>query len=150
MAAPPEGVVTYGEAASLLGVAVPVVRGLVAHGILHPATEHRNGFPKLLPAAEVQQFAAHYLAIAVVAKQFQLHGGPLAFYLRESGAPLLAIALPDAGKGHAFFLPRDVAAEIQVPTRRMLKEQAQRRIKAARKRRWLAYKLTRENGARHV
>jgi hypothetical protein len=141
--APPEGVVTYGEAARLLGVAVPVVRGLVAQGIFQPAAEYRTGFSKLLPAAEVQQFAAHYLATAVVAKHLHLHGVSLALYLRESGAPLLAVALPDAGRGHAFFLPKNVAAEIELPTRRMLKEQAQRRIKAARKQRWVAYKLTR-------
>jgi hypothetical protein len=35
----PEGVVTFGEAAAVLGVAMPVVCGLVAQGILHTTAE---------------------------------------------------------------------------------------------------------------
>ena len=38
----PEGVVNYGEAAAVLGVAVPVIRGLVSQGFLHDATEYRD------------------------------------------------------------------------------------------------------------
>jgi uncharacterized damage-inducible protein DinB len=45
--------------------------------------------------------------------------------MRESGAPLLAIPLPDAGKGHAFFLSRDVAVRTQLPSRRLLRKLAQ-------------------------
>ena len=52
----PEGVVTFGEAAAVLGVAMPVVRGLVAQGILHTTAEYRNGLSKLLPAVDVQRF----------------------------------------------------------------------------------------------
>src|SRR5208283_4960363 len=42
----PEGVVTSGEAAAVLGVTMPVVRGLVAQGILHTTAEYRNGLSK--------------------------------------------------------------------------------------------------------
>ena len=129
----PEGVVTLGEAAEVLGVAPPVVRGLVAQGILHTTAEYRNGFSKLLPAVDVQCFAEGYVATSVLAKRFHLDSGSLARYLKESGTPLLAIPLADFGWGHAFFLRKDVAAQIQMPSRRMLREAAERRIVAARK-----------------
>ncbi|HYM74853.1 MAG TPA: hypothetical protein VE377_02655 [Candidatus Dormibacteraeota bacterium] len=140
----PEGVVTYGEAAAVLGVATPVIRGLVAEGILHITAEYRNGFSKLLPAADVQRFAAGYVATSVLAKRFHLDSGSLARYLKESGTPLLAIPIPDAGKGHAFFLGKDVAASIQLPSRWMLREEAKRRIKVARKTEWAEYRLAKE------
>ena len=102
----PEGVVTFGEAAAVLDVAMPVVRGLVAQGILHTAAEYRNGLSKLLPAADVQRFAASYVATSVLARRFHLHSGSFARHLKESGTPLLAIPIPDAGKYYAFFLQR--------------------------------------------
>jgi hypothetical protein len=43
-------------------------------------------------------------------------------------------------KGHAFFLRKDVAAQIHLPTCGMLKEAAQRRIVAARMRHWAEYR----------
>ena len=144
MTVPPEGVVNYGEAAAVLGVSVPVIRGLVAQGILHTIAEYRNGFSKLLPAADVQHFAERYVATSVLARRFHLNSGSLARHLKESGTPLLAIPIPDAGRGHAFFLRKDVAAQIQLPSRRMLREQAQRRIKAARKKKWAEYRAARE------
>ena len=122
MSVHPEGVLTFGEAAAVLGVAMPVVRGLVAQGILHTAAEYRNGFSKLLPAADVQRFAEGYVATSVLAKRFHLDSGSLARHLKESGTPLLAIPLPEAGKYYAFFLHKDVAAQIQIPSRRMLRE----------------------------
>jgi hypothetical protein len=65
-------------------------------------------------------------------------------YLGESGTPLLAIPIPDAGKGHVSFLQKDVAARIQLPSREMLREAAQRRIVAARKKQWAEYRQARE------
>ncbi|SPF43836.1 hypothetical protein SBA4_3110015 [Candidatus Sulfopaludibacter sp. SbA4] len=122
-------------AAAVLGVAVPVIRGLVAQGILHTTAEYRNGFSKLLPAVDVQCFAEGYVATSVLAKRFHLDCGSLARYLKESGTPMLGILLPDPGNYYAFFLHKDVAAQIQVPSRRMLREAAERRIVAARKKR---------------
>ena len=129
----PEGVVTLGEAAEVLGVAPPVVRGLVAQGILHTTAEYRNGLSKLLPAADVRHFEEGYVATSVLARRFHLRSGSLARHLKESVTPLLAIPIPDAGRYYAYFLHKDVAAQIQLPSRGMLREQAQRRIKAARK-----------------
>ena len=140
----PEGVVTYGEASAVLGVSTPVIRGLVAQGILHIMAEYRNGLSKLLPAGDVQRFADGYVATSVLAKRSHLNSGSLARYLRESGTPLLTIPIPDAGKGHALFLSKDVAAQIQIPSRRMLKEAAEHRIVAARKQRWAEYRRARE------
>ena len=129
----PEGVVTFGEAAAVLGVSTPVIRGLVAQGILHITAEYRNGFSKLLPAVDVQRFAEGYVATSVLAKRFHLDSGSLARYLKESGTQLLGVPLPDPGNYYAFFLRKDVAAQIQLPSRRMLREEAERRIKDARK-----------------
>ncbi len=144
MTAPPEGVINYGEAAAVLGVGVPVIRGLVAQGLVHTTAEYRNGFSKLLPAADVQYFAESYVATSVLAKRFHLHSGSLACYLKESGTPLLAIPIPDAGKGHACFLRKDLAAQMQLPSREMLREHARRRNETARKKEWAEYRLARE------
>jgi len=111
---------------------------------VHTTAEYRNGFSKLLPAADVQRFAERYVATSVLASRFQLNSGSLARHLKESGTPLLTIPIPDAGRGHAFFLRKDVAAQIQLPSRRMLREEAQRRIKVARKKKWAEYRLAKE------
>jgi len=55
-----------------------VIRGLVAEDILHVMAENRNGFSKLLPAADVQRFADDYVATSVLAKRFNLDSGSLA------------------------------------------------------------------------
>jgi hypothetical protein len=85
-----------------------------------------------------------YVATSILAKRFNLDAGALARYLRESGTPLLAIPIPDAGKGHASFLQNDVAARIQLPSREMLRDAAQRRIVAARKKQWVEYRQAKE------
>jgi hypothetical protein len=144
MSVHPEGVLTFGEAATVLAVAMPVVRGLVAQGILHITAEYRNGFSKLVPAADVHRFAEGYVATSVLAKLFHLDSGSLARYLKELGTPLLAIPLPEAGKYYAFFLRKDVAAQIQIPSRKMLRETALRRIVATRKKKWAEYRQARE------
>jgi hypothetical protein len=140
----PEGVVTFGEAAAVLGVAMPVIRGLVAQGILRTMAAYRNGLSKLLPATDVQRFAESYVATSVLARRFHLHSGSLARYLKASGTPLLAVPIPDTGKYYALFLNRDVAAQMQIPSRRMLREHAQCRIVAARKQRWAEYRQAKE------
>jgi len=70
--------------------------------------------------------------------------GCLGIIRLAAGAPLLVIPNPDAGRGHAYFLRKDVAARIQLPTRRMLRKEADRRTEAARKKRWIEYRLDRE------
>jgi hypothetical protein len=126
---------------------VTVIRGLVAQGIVHTIAESRNGFSKLLPAADVQQFAERYVATSVLARRFHLPSGSLARHLKESGAPVLTIPIPDGGRGHAFFLLKDVESHIQLPSRRMLREESRRRLKAARKKRWAEYRLARETSS---
>jgi hypothetical protein len=140
----PEGSVTYGEAAAVLGVAVPVIRGLVAQGIVDATAEYRNGFSKLLPAADVRRFAESYVATSVLARRFHLHSSSLARHLKESGAPLLAIPILGAAKYYAFFLRKDVAAQIQIPSRRTLEEEALHRIVAARKKKRAEYRRAKE------
>lgn len=142
--APPEGFVSFKEAAVLLGVRPNVIRGLTAQGLLTVSNGFRNGFARLVPAKEVQEFAARYVATSVLAKRFQLNGGSLVRYIRESDTPLLAIPIPDAGKGNASFLRKDVADQIRFPSRGMLRESAQRRIVAARKKQWAEYRQAKE------
>ena len=43
-----------------------------------------------------------------------------------------------------FFLHKDVAAQIQVPSRRILRKAADRRIVAARKKNWADYRQAKE------
>jgi hypothetical protein len=140
----PEGVVTCGEASAVLGVAMPVIRGLVAQGIVHTAAEYRNGHSKLLTAVDVQRFAEGYVATSVLARRFHLHSGSFARHLKESGTPLLAIPIPDTGTYYAYFLHKDVAAQIRLPSSGKLKEEARCRIKAARKKRWVECRRAKE------
>jgi hypothetical protein len=142
--ASPEGFLSFKEAAALLRIRPNVIRGLTNQGLLTASEGFRNGFARLIPAKEVQQFAEQYVATSILAKRFHLNGGALAHYLRESGTPLLAIPIPDAGKGHASFLQKDVAARIQLPSRGMLREAAQRRIVAARRKQWAEYRQAKE------
>ena len=144
MTAPPEGVMNFREAAAVLSVSVPVIRGLVVQGIMHTTSEYRNGLSRLLPTADVRHFAERFLALSVLARRFQLNTGSLARHLKEAGTPLLEIPMPEEGKGHAYFVSKDVAAQIQFPSHRMLREQAQCRIDASRKRRWTEYRLAKE------
>ena len=144
LTASPEGFLSFKEAAALLGIRTNVIRGLTNQGLLTASNDFRNGFARLIPAEEVQQFAERYVSTSVLAKRFQLNSGSLGRYLRESGTPLLAIRIPDAGKGHAFFLRKDVAAQIQLPSRGMLREAAQRRIVAGRKKQWAEYRQAKE------
>jgi len=140
----PEGFLNYGEAAAVLGVSTPVIRGLVAQGILHTTAEYRNGFSKLLPAVDVQCFAEGYVATSVLAKRFRLDSGSLARYLKESGTQLLEVPIPDAGKEHAFFLRKEVAAQLQMPSRRMLRDASLRRLVTVRKKKWVEYRQAKE------
>ena len=118
----------------MLGVRANIIRGLVAQGLLGVAAGYRNGFAKLVPEKEVQRFAEGYVSTSVLARRFRLNSGSLARHLNESGTPLLAIPNPDAGRGYAYFLRNDVAAQIRPPTQRKLREESQRRMRAARKR----------------
>jgi hypothetical protein len=47
-------------------------------------------------------------------------------------------------EGVTHFSSLDVAAQIRLPSRQMLREQAERRIKADRKKRWADYRLAKE------
>lgn len=142
--APPEGFLNYREAAALLEVRTDVIRALTQQGLLTASTGFRNGFARFIPTKEVEQFAERYVATSILAKRSHLDSGSLARYLKESAIPLLAIPSPDGGSGHAYFLRKDVAAQIQIPSRRMLREQAQCRIVDARRKQWAEYRRAKE------
>jgi hypothetical protein len=142
--APPEGFLNYREAAALVGVRTDVIRGLTRQGLLTASPGFRNGFAKLIPATQVQQFAERYVATSSLARRSHVDSGSLARYLKASGTPLLAIPLADEGRANAFFVSKDVAARIQIPSRVTLREVAQRRIVADRKKRWAEYRQAKE------
>jgi hypothetical protein len=114
---------------------------------IHDAAEYRFGLSKLLPAVDVQRFGDGYVAISALARRFHVNSGSLTRYLNASGTPLRAIPLPDAGTGHTFFLCKDIAAQIRIPGRRMMREVAERRIVADRKKRWAKYGLAKETAS---
>ena len=133
-----ETFLNFREAASLLGIKSNIVRGLVAQDLLRVAAGYRNGLAKLIPEKDVQRFAGSYVSTSVLARRFRLNSGSLARHLKESDTPLLAIPNPDVGRGPAYFLRRDVAAQIQLPSTTILRQEVQRHI-AARKRKWTEY-----------
>jgi len=141
---PREGFLNYGEAASILGVKAHVLRAMVAQHVLSSPAGYRCGLSKLVPAGDVQRFAERCVATSTLARQFHLNSRSLSRYLRESGTPRLAIPLPGAGRGHAFFLRNDVAARTQLPSSRMLRKVARLRIKAYRKKLWAERRLAKE------
>jgi hypothetical protein len=141
---PQKGFLNYREAAALLEVRTDVIRALADAGVLTTSAVFRNGFAKLIPAEDVQHFAKQYVATSILARRFDLNTGSLSRHLKESGTQLLAIPLPATGRGYTFFLRKDLAAQIQLPSRGMLKEQAWRRIKADRKKRWAEHRLAKE------
>lgn len=69
-----------------------------------------------------------YVATSTLARGFQLHSASLSRYRNDSGMSLLAIPKPATGRGHAFFLPRNVPAQIQLPSPQMLRKQAELRM----------------------
>lgn len=103
---PPEGFLIYREAGALLGVKTAVIRALVAQGVLN-SHEWRNGFAKLIPATDVQQFAEKHVAAPVLAKLLQLEVRLLRPFLSRAGTPVLAIPIP--GKGQTVFVRKEIA-----------------------------------------
>jgi hypothetical protein len=144
LTAPPEGFLNCNEAAAMLGVRIDVIRGLAIQGFLSTASGFRNGHARLIPAGEVQQFAQRYVSTSALARRLDLSSGSFLRYLKASSTPLLAIPRPDAIKGPAYFLQTDIAARAQFPSRKMLKEEAQRRVEAGKRKRWEEYRLVRE------
>lgn len=112
---PAEGFLNYREAASILGIDTPVIRGLVAQGVLAAPLPYRNGFSELVPAADVQRFAGRYVATTVLAKSLDLNASSFSRYLKESGTPLLAVSIPEEG-WQAFFVLKETAARLRIPS----------------------------------
>lgn len=139
---PSEGFLSYKEAASALGVKALVIRAMVAQHLLSSPLGYRCGLAKLVPTADIRRFGESYVPISVLAQQFHLHTVALTHYLKESGTPLLAVPLLDGG--HAFFLRREIAAQTQLPSRRMLRKRAQLRLKDYRKNDWAKHRLAKE------
>jgi hypothetical protein len=109
---PPEGFVTYKQAASMLGTNAEVIRNLVAQRIVS-SSEHRFNRSKLVLLADLQKFAKHYVSIRSVADRFDERSERVARYLRERGTKILAIHLP--GKGRKLFVSSRVAAQVWLP-----------------------------------
>jgi hypothetical protein len=71
-----------------------------------------KGFPILLPlgrcfstriAPDVRSFTDRYVAAHVLAKRLNLTSRTVSSYIKECGAPLLAVPIPEEGRGPALF-----------------------------------------------
>jgi len=109
---PPGGFLNYKEAAFSLGTRTEVIRGLVSHGVLSTPNEYQPGLAKLVPAGEVQRFAAQYMDASVLAKSSGETIHWVSRCLRQAGVPILEIVLK--GKGHKIFLRKEVAKKIRI------------------------------------
>ena len=123
----PEGFLNYREAAAVLGVKAPVIRGMVTHGIVSAPAGYRPGLSKLVPAADIRRFAEQYVSATVLAKRLNLRRGLLARYLRKSGIPVLAVPIPEKGRGSALFVLKEIAANIRIPLLGTITAQCQSR-----------------------
>src|SRR5271157_4440854 len=123
----PEGFLNYREAAAVLGVKAPVIRGTVTHGIVCAPAGYRPGLSKLVPAADIRRFAEQYVSATVLAKRLNLRRGLLARYLRKSRIPVLAVPIPEKGRGSALFLLKEIAANIRIPLLGTITAQCQSR-----------------------
>jgi hypothetical protein len=105
---PAQGFLNYREAAAMLGVKTPVIRGLVTQGCLGAPVGYQLGLSKLIPAADVQSFAEQYVAATILAKRRKVSGRSFSCYLKESGAPLLIVPIPEEGRSQALFVPKSL------------------------------------------
>src|SRR5271165_624993 len=111
----PEGFLNYREAAAVLGVKAPAIRGMVTHGIVSAPAGYRPGLSKLVPAADIRRFAEQYVSATVLAKRLNLRRGLLARYLKKSRIPVLAVPIPEEGRGSALFVLKEIVANMRIP-----------------------------------
>lgn len=97
-------------------------------------------------AADVQRFAELYVATSVLANAIPPQQRCFCALPERIEHAAARVPLSDKRKEHAFFLHKDVAAQIQIPSRRMLREHAQRRTEAVGKQRWAKYQASEGNG----
>lgn len=108
---PPGGFLNYREAARMLETRTEVICGLIFHGILSSPNEYRPGLAKLVPARDVQFFAACYVDAFVLAQRSGSSNRQMIRGLRESKVSTLDVPIP--GKGPKIFVPRNIAATMQ-------------------------------------
>ncbi|MGA9668026.1 MAG: hypothetical protein WBQ94_02395 [Terracidiphilus sp.] len=110
---PPGGFLNYREAACALETRTEVIRCLVNHGILSSPNEYQPGLAKLVPARDVQHFAARYVDASILAHRFGYTNHRMHRLLSEVKLPTLDILIP--GKGRKVFVPRRTLSSIPVP-----------------------------------
>lgn len=105
-----QGFLNFRETAALLSVRTIVVRGLVAEGLLSVVPGHSNGYSKLIPAADVRSFADKYVSASALAKRLHISVEAVTLQARASNATVLAVRIPETGRGHALFVPAEMEA----------------------------------------
>jgi hypothetical protein len=100
----------FREVAVLLSVKTIVVRGLVEEGTLVVVPGHKNGYSKLIPAADVRRFADNYVSASALARRLNIGVEAIALRARASYATVLAVRIPETGRGHALFVPAEMEA----------------------------------------
>jgi hypothetical protein len=107
-----EGMITYREAASMLNTRLPVIRGLVASGVISCCRLGKRRSKQIL-AEEVWRFAQKYVSAGAVAERFNTNRRWVNAYLKAAAVPVLAV--PVLGRGNMLFIAREVAAQLQIP-----------------------------------
>lgn len=110
VAASHEGFLNFREAAVLLNVKTIVVRGLVEEGIFGVVPGHRNGYSKLIPASDVRRFADKYVSASALARRLGVDAKSITLQARATTAALLAVRIPETGRGHTLFVSAEVEA----------------------------------------
>lgn len=110
----PEGFLNYREAAAMLEVKAAVIRGMVTHGIVCAPAGYRPGLSKLVPAADIRRFAEQYVSATALGKRLSLNCRAFSRHLKASGTPLLAVPIPEKGRGQALFVVKQIAANVHI------------------------------------
>jgi hypothetical protein len=100
---PPNGFMTYKQAAARLSANVEIVRNLVASRLLKTSRERFRG-SKLVRETDVNAFASKYVSVSFVAAELKTSSKSLVRSLHNSGVMVLDVTLQ--GKGKKLFVRR--------------------------------------------
>lgn len=112
---PPEDLLSYNEAAKVLGIKRTVIRALVIHGIFSAPHSYRFGLSKLVPAGEVRRFAKEYVDAAILSQRSRETIYWVKRHLRESAVPILEISIHQNFR--KVFVPKEIAEKVKIPRR---------------------------------
>jgi hypothetical protein len=108
---PPDGYLTFKQAAARISVNAEVVRNLVSNQILKPCRNRVQG-AKVVREKDVDNFASQYVSLSSIAADFKTSSRYLARLLQPQDAGVLRIPLP--GKGQKIFVRRSAVGSLNL------------------------------------